>query len=456
MNSYFQIVSIMAELDKIFDAILESFTAINPHLTFNDSQKFHLIEYLNSDNTSLREFNEERNQKGINKSADCLSPEWISLIDNNNFRCTFRICAEIIKDLTLWSGSIDDIIQQHSNKDTNEIITHFLKKLQERKILVDIKNKKEIQSNELQILHLSDLQFGNDVDPFNLNYFEENLKKQAKKGLNPDIVVLTGDVTTQAKIEEFLKAEHFLSFLNIIFPYLRKDKIFIIPGNHDLSRFLSSIHPKFKFDNFKQFYESFFRQFWLERNPVTRIELSPLGSLPIICLDSCSMITHHPHTHKIWRIADKDLLAIIGNLANVETNYDYFVFLYLIHHPPSIIEDFIDDTLRQLKRGVAKPQIHIFLHGHTHSTTVPNIFNLDGNLIAMSIGAASPIIKPEWRSYRGYEAKNQFNYIKFNFQQKLLTIDLSIFDVVKDKPPKILRYEFEFGTPLLIKATYAK
>lgn len=71
------------------------------------------------------------------------------------------------------------------------------------------------------IAHISDLHFGREV-PEVMQGLMANLAQ-----VNPDLVIISGDLTQRAKIEEFEAAKVFLQQLP--YPY------FIVPGNHDLS-----------------------------------------------------------------------------------------------------------------------------------------------------------------------------------------------------------------------------
>src|SRR5690554_3752870 len=74
-----------------------------------------------------------------------------------------------------------------------------------------------------RILHISDLHFGRSV-PAVVQALIGKVKT-----LQPDIVVISGDLTQRAKTTEFQQAAAFLD--SMAAPYL------LIPGNHDLAAF---------------------------------------------------------------------------------------------------------------------------------------------------------------------------------------------------------------------------
>ncbi|ODN65864.1 metallophosphoesterase family protein [Methylophaga muralis] len=74
-----------------------------------------------------------------------------------------------------------------------------------------------------RILHISDLHFGRLI-PEVMTALKHKITE-----LNPELVIISGDLTQRAKTSEFTDAARFLD--EITSPYL------IVPGNHDLSTF---------------------------------------------------------------------------------------------------------------------------------------------------------------------------------------------------------------------------
>ncbi|MGL6298345.1 MAG: metallophosphoesterase, partial [Methanobacteriaceae archaeon] len=71
------------------------------------------------------------------------------------------------------------------------------------------------------IAHISDLHIGG--EHFNKKIFNEGIKQI--NDLNPDMVLITGDIVDNGYYTEFLKAKE---LLNTIEP-----PFFAVPGNHD-------------------------------------------------------------------------------------------------------------------------------------------------------------------------------------------------------------------------------
>lgn len=105
---------------------------------------------------------------------------------------------------------------------------------------------------QLQIIHLSDIHFGDknlfkpekspagDIPP--TGHFPsmfESLKEDLKQWSfnNPTILAITGDLTEKGSFEEYQEAENFIRAFTEdkeLGRYISLDKIFFVPGNHDM------------------------------------------------------------------------------------------------------------------------------------------------------------------------------------------------------------------------------
>ena len=93
------------------------------------------------------------------------------------------------------------------------------------------------------ILHLSDLHLGSDkrINPASgsksaLDYLYEDLEKLKKKPEAdlPNVVVISGDLTTKYDSKEYSNAKDFIEKIRKLFKLDFKN-ICVIPGNHDVS-----------------------------------------------------------------------------------------------------------------------------------------------------------------------------------------------------------------------------
>ena len=92
-------------------------------------------------------------------------------------------------------------------------------------------------------LHLSDLHFLHLTEGTNRSRLEDSLK-ECLKGLNiiPDLIFVTGDiafgeVNPGDMARQYRSADSFLKgIIQIYQPNISEDKVFIVPGNHDINR----------------------------------------------------------------------------------------------------------------------------------------------------------------------------------------------------------------------------
>jgi putative phosphoesterase len=76
---------------------------------------------------------------------------------------------------------------------------------------------------DIKIIQISDLHFGE-------YKFSETLKKNLLTQIseeNPDLIIVSGDLTAQGYVNEFISAKEFLDELNLV------SETYAVPGNHD-------------------------------------------------------------------------------------------------------------------------------------------------------------------------------------------------------------------------------
>ncbi len=112
--------------------------------------------------------------------------------------------------------------------------------------------KEKNAMNTITWLHLSDFHFrtgaspkGN-VDDFNREVFLNRLLDDLKtypieNGLTLDFIVVTGDIAFSGQDDEYKHASSYFEKVRKIFK-LPKNRLFIIPGNHDVDRTLINPH----------------------------------------------------------------------------------------------------------------------------------------------------------------------------------------------------------------------
>jgi 3',5'-cyclic AMP phosphodiesterase CpdA len=147
------------------------------------------------------------------------------------------------------------------------------------------------------ILHMSDVHLGNDLIIRSLirrrawwKYVDKNVTAglgRAIRELNPDFVVLSGDIVNKPNEVTFQVAAKYLRDLFIAAGFDMKQRLFIIPGNHDVSFF-----PKKRPDDFRRLrlYREFLRVLFDESDIEARRQrfthLDPEKKVIFVCLDS--------------------------------------------------------------------------------------------------------------------------------------------------------------------------
>lgn len=193
------------------------------------------------------------------------------------------------------------------------------------------------------IAHISDLHISN-------NEFDEDLFMQAVSEinhLNPDMIILTGDITNNGYYKEFQQATKYLEMFEA--------PLFAVPGNHD-SRNLG----------YQSFEEIIGERSW---------KLTMDGNFTVIGLDSSSPDEsrgHIGHPQHLWLEHQLDECVI---------NED-FIIVVLHHHVVSIPQtgrerNVLSDS-GDILNTLTTHGVDVVLSGHKH---VPNIWKLNDSLI---------------------------------------------------------------------------
>ena len=104
----------------------------------------------------------------------------------------------------------------------------------------DMKRGKN-KSSRFQLLHISDLHVNvNSGEKFDRTLVLDPLIDRVmldrdKNGLEPEIVIVSGDIASSGKKEEYIEAKKFFDDL-LAELKLPKERLFLVPGNHDVDR----------------------------------------------------------------------------------------------------------------------------------------------------------------------------------------------------------------------------
>src|SRR4051812_8398033 len=188
------------------------------------------------------------------------------------------------------------------------------------------------------LVHLSDLHFGK-VDQTLLAPLRELVQR-----IDPDVVVVSGDLTQRAKSEQFEQAKAWLDTL--------PGPQIIVPGNHDISLY------------------NVFRRFL---QPLTRYQRTITDDLDPVYRDEeiavLGVNTARSLTFKDGRVNKEQIAHIRAQLADLP---DTITRIIVTHHPfdlpLSCDEDALVDRAPMAMRAFAESGVDLLLAGHLHTS----------------------------------------------------------------------------------------
>ena len=274
-------------------------------------------------------------------------------------------------------------------------------------------------STELRILHISDPQFGNlcmakptsDPDSVVEHPVITTFLKACSKTEPPDVIVLSGDITSVAAPSEFVQADAFMRELSAAWgtevPYL------FIPGNHDLSWAVSELEtPNYTSLRFASYIAAAhekhpFSTHWPAplRNPGLVSHSLRNGKVHVVGLNTALNDDYDKQPHHGSIVAEHtDYLK--QELENTTASYR----VVAIHHhlrPPKDPAEWSDTSVatgaESLLHALSSLEIDIVLHGHRHQLL--SFRETKDNWQAHVFGAGSMSVVPSHRG-GGYVLPN--------------------------------------------------
>jgi len=247
----------------------------------------------------------------------------------------------------------------------------------------------------MRIVHLSDTHFGTEIDTVVRAVIQKiNI-------LEPDIVILSGDITQRARPSQFQAALDFM--LQISAP-----KKITVPGNHDI--------PLYTVTRFMWPYRNYCHAFG------DREQIFSYKNVTMIGLDATS-----PYRHTDGKLVARHNAYLKDSLKL--SNQDNQIRIVICHQP--LVTAWQKDAQEVLIHAqesaelLSAHHIDLFLSGHVHvpilDTTAAAFPKLDRHFILGGAGTAT-----SWRTRPG--VPNSFNVIDIAPALSGLTIKISRYD----------------------------
>lgn len=228
------------------------------------------------------------------------------------------------------------------------------------------------------LVHLSDLHFGK-VDPELLDPLRELIHR-----IEPDVVVVSGDLTQRAKSEQFEEARAWLDTL--------PGPQIIVPGNHDISLY------------------NVFRRFL---QPLTRYKRYITDDLDPMYVDEeiavLGVNTARSLTFKDGRVNKEQIATIKEQFSGMDRNITKII---VTHHPFDLPETNDDDDLvdraPMAMKAFSECGVDLLLSGHMHTSHSANT----ADRYRISDFAALVVQAGTATSTRGRGEVNSFNVVR--------------------------------------------
>jgi len=300
------------------------------------------------------------------------------------------------------------------------------------------------KKQRFQILHISDLHI-NAENNFDQSVVLDPLIERVKEDrcdpdLRPEIVVVTGDVAHQGIKEEYdLAASFFADLMERL--ELGNDKIFIVPGNHDLDRkayprafapkydIMPDLnedlgHPDYRNDLLKghRHYFNFIRDHYPHMKSLYD-DLVPFAcSYKTECGKNIGLLG----LNSAWMSRDSDSdqgriaigeFQIKKGLDTLNQSGPHDCRIGVFHHPLDFLWE------KDIKICRSRLNDSILLSGHLHKARGGLTYDYDGKIHQFQAGAA----------YGGSEFPNRFQHVALDWDEGMIFLNFRKFDKEKHK-----------------------
>lgn len=229
----------------------------------------------------------------------------------------------------------------------------------------------------------------------------ENVKDSNSRDIKPDLIFVSGDIANTGQAAEYQNAKRFFDEL-LQAANLPKDRLVIVPGNHDvdrtksigLARTLSTReeadayfsptsskhHINIAQEAFKDWYNNYFTDKFCVDSSCGQWKVIELGELKVGVL---------PINTALFSFGDDDQGKLfIGRRALDEAlnqaNADFDLKIAIMHHPL----DWLSETERQNIQKTLREKFDCILAGHLHVSETETRHDNEDSAIFLSAGAS--------------------------------------------------------------------
>lgn len=275
-------------------------------------------------------------------------------------------------------------------------------------------------SPSVTILHVSDTQFGQyhrfgteDSLARNLIRDLERLKRDERVP-EPDLMILSGDITERANEDEFADALAFLDEVCAI-TGLSRERVVVVPGNHDVSWSWSEAHfyecrakgkefavPYFpKWENYQRFVTELHDPTAFTAERPYRLHRFDELRVAVAAMNSTIKESHRDDDHYGW-CGDGQLRWFARELGEL----DGMLRIGVLHHNVRRKAVADNENLRDedALSDILRDRLDLILHGHTHAGKEDRLPN--GTLV---LATGSAAVTEDWRPG---ETRNQYQVLR--------------------------------------------
>jgi 3',5'-cyclic AMP phosphodiesterase CpdA len=290
------------------------------------------------------------------------------------------------------------------------------------------------------LLHLSDLHLGEDIITRALwkrrawwgianQGITAGLKKSIRD-LQPDYIIVSGDFVNKAEEQTFRVAAKYLRELFLDSGFDLKERVLVVPGNHDVSFFPSKhTDDSARLYRYKEFLKLLFNESDLESRKARFLLVDQHRQLIFLCLDS-TLKTLIPAAEGQIGLSQRGWIERKMKQAerHAGASFKRYAKIAVVHHHPEPIVGSGADGERlmqlldagDLKTLLLKHSFNIVLHGHKHIPHIKPLYGSDSSVLTV-IGAGTTTCRflEEQHTFG-----NNFNLIKIDADLNQLTQQL--------------------------------